>query len=246
MKGYKGFGKGLICRGKQYAENEVFEEENAVICNSGMHFCENPFDVLDYYGYVNDNAELNEFAEVEALDECKTDDNRKFCTKKLKVGAKIGISGLVNAFIDFTFKRADFKNAAATNTGNMSAATNTGNKSAATNTGDMSAATNTGNKSAATNTGNKSAATNTGNMSAATNTGNKSAATNTGENGFAIATGIESKARGALGCYIAVAEWVYNGNEYELKGFKAHKVDGKTIKANTFYKLENGKFVEAE
>ena len=221
MRGFKGFEKGLICRGKQYAQNTVFEEENAVICNSGMHFCENPFEVLNHYGYVNEKAELNEFAEVEALDECKTDDNRKYCTKKLKVGAKIGISGLVNAFVDFTFKRVDFKNAAATNTGY---------------------------KSAATNTGYKSAATNTGNMSAATNTGYKSAATNTGKNGFAIATGIESKAKGALGCYIAVAEWVYNDTvkEYELKGFKAHKVDGKTVKADTFYCLKNGKFVKAE
>lgn len=40
MKGYKGFEKGLICRGKQYIENTVFEEEKAEICNSGMHFCQ--------------------------------------------------------------------------------------------------------------------------------------------------------------------------------------------------------------
>ena len=38
MKGYKGFSPGLICRGKQYAENTVFEEDSAVICSSGMHF----------------------------------------------------------------------------------------------------------------------------------------------------------------------------------------------------------------
>ena len=73
MKGYKGFNKGLICRGKHYAENTVFEEETAEICKSGMHFCKNPFDVLNYYGFVNDNGELNEFAEVEALDDSKTD-----------------------------------------------------------------------------------------------------------------------------------------------------------------------------
>ena len=47
MKGYKGFRKGMVCRDKQYAENTVFEEEKAVICHSGMHFCENPLDVLD-------------------------------------------------------------------------------------------------------------------------------------------------------------------------------------------------------
>lgn len=68
MKGFKGFDKGLVCRGKQYKENTVFEEEAAEICKSGMHFCENPFDVLDYYDLVNTDGSFNEFAEVEALD----------------------------------------------------------------------------------------------------------------------------------------------------------------------------------
>ena len=217
MKGYKGFSKGLVCRGKQYAENTVFEEDTAKICQSGMHFCENPFDVLDYYGFVDDNGELNEYAEVEALDDTQTDDQKKFCTKKLKVGAKLGIAGLVNAFVDFTLDKIK-KDSAATNMGNFSAATNTGERSAATNTG---------------------------NKSAAMNTGYKSAAMNTGKSGFAISTGIEGKAKGALGCYIAVAEWTYDesAGEYKLVGFESHKVDGKTIKPDTFYSLKNGKFV---
>ena len=89
MNGYKGFGKGLVCLGKQYAENTVFEEDKAVICKKGMHFCENPFDVLDYYPLINDKCELNEFAEVEAQDKVEKDDNKKYCTKKLKIGAKL-------------------------------------------------------------------------------------------------------------------------------------------------------------
>ena len=193
MKGYKGFSKGLVCRGKQYAENTVFEEDDAKICKSGMHFCENPFDVLDYYGFVADNGELNEYAEVEALDDAQTDDQKIFCTKKLKVGAKLGIAGLVNAFVDFTLDKIKKD-------------------------------------------------------SVATNTGIKSAATNTGKDGFAISTGIKGKAKGALGCYIAVAEWTYDesAGEYKLVGFETHKVDGKTIKPDTFYSLKNGKFVAVE
>ena len=105
MKGYKGFEPGLICRGKQYAENTVFEEEEAEICSCGMHFCETPFDVLDYYGFTNDNGDFNEFAEVEALDEVKTDNNRKFCTKKLKIGAKLSISKFINACVDFAIEK---------------------------------------------------------------------------------------------------------------------------------------------
>lgn len=76
-----------------------------------------------YYGFVNDNAELNEFAEVEALEECKTDDNEKYCTKKLRIDAKIGVTGLVKAFVDFTFSKIDLKNASKSNTGDWSAAT---------------------------------------------------------------------------------------------------------------------------
>ena len=106
MKGYKGFSKGLVCRGKQYSENTVFEEENAKICNSGMHFCENPFDVLNYYPLLDAEGTHNEFAEVEALADVKTDDNKKFCTTKLKIGAKLDFAGFVKACIDFVYEKA--------------------------------------------------------------------------------------------------------------------------------------------
>ena len=105
MKGFKGFEKGLICRGKQYAENTVFEEETAEICNSGMHFCENPFDVLDHYDLVNSDGSFNDFAEVEALAEVKTDDNKKYCTTKLKVGAKLDFAGFVKACVGFVIEK---------------------------------------------------------------------------------------------------------------------------------------------
>lgn len=101
MKGYKAFEKGLVCRGKQYQENTVFEEEKAEICNSGMHFCKNPLDVLDHYPFVNEKGEISEFAKVEALDEALTDDNKKYCTKKLKIGAKISFAQLVQASVEF-------------------------------------------------------------------------------------------------------------------------------------------------
>ena len=114
--GYKAFNPGMICRGKQYEENAVFEEPEAKICNTGMHYCKNPFDVLEHYGFVNDNAEINEFAEVEALADEKTDDGRKFCTTKLKIGAKLSIHNFVNAFVEVTLKRTNGESAA-TNTG---------------------------------------------------------------------------------------------------------------------------------
>lgn len=104
MKGYKGYEKGLICRGKQYAVGEVFEEDSAEICKSGMHFCKIPLDILDYYPLIDTNGNLTEFTEVEALDEAKTDDGKKFCTKKLKIGAKLSLSEFIKASFDVTYK----------------------------------------------------------------------------------------------------------------------------------------------
>ena len=97
------------------------------------------------------------------------------------------------------------------------------------------------------NTGNHSAATNTGRYSAATNTGYQSAATVEGKDSIAIVTGYDSKAKGALGCWIVLTErrgW--NGNGYPIKEVKAFKVDGKIVKADTFYKLIDGEAVEVE
>ena len=95
------------------------------------------------------------------------------------------------------------------------------------------------------NTGDYSAATNTGDYSAATNTGDRSAAKVSGKESVAIVTGKDSKAAGALGDWIVLTErGEWNGYTYLIKVVKAFKVDGKKIKADTFYKLVNGEAVE--
>lgn len=96
------------------------------------------------------------------------------------------------------------------------------------------------------NTGDQSAATNTGNRSAATNTGDCSAATVEGKESVAMAIGYNSKAKGSLGCFIVLAECKEMGGEYHIVDVKSAKVDGEKIKPDTFYKLINGEFVEAD
>lgn len=104
MKGYKGFEKGLICRDKQYKENTIFEEAETEICEKGMHFCENPLDVLNYYPLVDENGNLNEFAEVEALGDVEKE-NDKCCTNKLKIGAKISFKKLIEANVKVVLEK---------------------------------------------------------------------------------------------------------------------------------------------
>jgi hypothetical protein len=105
MKGYKGFRKGLICKDKQYAENTIFEESEANICVNGMHFCKNPMDVLDYYPLIDNNGEMCEFSEVEAMDETLTNDEKKYCTKKLKIGARLSLVEFIKASFDVTYRQ---------------------------------------------------------------------------------------------------------------------------------------------
>ena len=94
IKGYKGFNKGLVCKGKQYAVGEVFEAPKAEICRCGIHFCLHPADVLDYYPLIADDGTPNEFCEVEALGTVATYGN-KSVTTKLKVVCKLSLEEFI-------------------------------------------------------------------------------------------------------------------------------------------------------
>ena len=246
---YKGTDKDMKCRDFQFELGKEYEEAEAQLCNKGFHGCEYPLDVFAHYAPADSRFFVADLDGV--TDEMESDDTKRVGTK-IKLRAEIGIPGVVKAAVEYIKEKAESSDnqtgdrSAATNTGYRSAATNTGNQSAATNTGDQSAATNTGDRSAATNTGDWSAATNTGDRSAATNTGDWSAATVEGKESIAIVTGIDSKASGAIGCWLVLTErddW--NGETYPIKEVRAVKVDGETIKPGVFYKLQNGEVVEA-
>ena len=201
------------------------EVPKAVLCRTGLHFCEYPLDVFGYYSPAD-----SRFCTVEAddvTDETESVNSKRVC-KKLTVKAEIGLPGLIKAGVEYIKKQVDWENAKESNNQGMSAATNTGYMSAATNTG------------------NGSAATNTGYMSAATNTGNGSAAIVEGRESVACALGIEGKAKGALGCWIVLAEWKEIDEEWHRVAVKAFKVDGKRIKPDTFYMLKDGKAVKED
>ena len=232
MRGYKGFAPGLVCRGKQYAENTVFEEENAVICSSGMHFCKDPYEVLNYYPLINSKGEINEFAEVEALDEAKTDDNKKFCTKKLKVGAKLGLNGFINACVEFLFEKSDFDKMK--NEAEQAASGDESNLAASGYASNLAASGRYSNLAAS------------GDESKLAASGDESTVECSGADSVICCAGHGSKAKAKVGCWITLAEWKFDrkkGNSVPVC-VKTEFVDGERIKEDVFYKLENGEFVE--
>ena len=79
------------------------------------------------------------------------------------------------------------------------------------------------------------------------NTGDRSAASVEGKESIAIVTGKDSKAKGSLGCWIILTErGEWDGDTYPILDVKSFKVDGEAIKADTWYKLIDGKAVEVE
>ena len=85
----------------------------------------------------------------------------------------------------------------------------------------------------------------TGEQGAASATGEQGAASATGEESVAAALGIDSKAKGALGCWIVIAEWERDdGFNWHRKDVQCFKVDGENIKPDIWYKLKNGELVE--
>ena len=190
---YKGFDKDLKCMGFQYEVGKEYEESE-----KGFHAHENPLDVFYYYPPAD-----SRYCEVEQSGELSKDGvDSKVTSSKIKIGAEIGLSGLIRAGVKFILEKVDFKNAKATNTGFRSAATNTGFQSAAT---------------------------------------------VEGKDSVAISIGYQSKAKASLGSAIVVVErGEWNGNTYPLKAICSAIVDGEKIKADTFYTVKDGVFVEAE
>ena len=102
IKGFKGFNKGLKCRGFQYKENTEYKiKDKPELCKKGFHFCDNPLDVLNYYDLCN-----SEFTEVESSGETETND-QKTVTNKIKIGFKIDLKTFIKASIDFIFEKCE-------------------------------------------------------------------------------------------------------------------------------------------
>ena len=300
MKACKGFDKNLRCRGFQYEVGGEYTEETAELCNRGPHACENPLDTLRYYRPGD-----SRYCEVEIEDNGQRSSyDSKVCGKHIKIGAEIGLKGVINAGVRFVFDKCesateenasgwrgnadasgDSGNAAASGwSGNAAASGWRGNAAASGERGNAAASGERGNAAASGNLGNADASGDSGNAAASGDSGNAAAsgwrgnaaasgwrgnaaasgdrgnaaasgwsgtavvtgfagrATALGEQCLAVAWGEDSLARGTVGNWIVVSERDDDGNIIDVK---IAKVDGDTVKADTWYKLVNGEIMEA-
>ena len=253
---YKGFDKDLKCRGFQYEIGKEYECAAAVACETGFHACERPLDVFSYYPPAS-----SRYCEVEQSGETNASSNdSKVASTKIKIGAEIGIPGLVKAQIEYvkahtTTEHTDPKAATAGNSGAATA----GNRGAAT-AGDCGAATAgasgaaTAGYSGAATAGARGAA--TAGYSGAATAGNRGAATAgdwgyalsggnsaCGKNGVAVVRGTDPKAKGGIGAVLVLVKTADDG---EIEILKTVKVDGEKVKADTWYTVKGNRLVEVK
>ena len=247
MKAYKGFDKDLKCRGFQYEVGKEYEEWNAELCKKGFHACENPLDTFRYYGPTD-----SRYCEVDVDDNGERNgDDSKVCGKHIKIGAEIGLKGVINAGVRFVFDKCgsateenasgERGNAAASGVrGNAAASGERGNAAASGESGNAAASGESGNAAASGVRGNAAAS---GVRGAAAVTGRHGKASAIGKQCVAVAWGQDSLARGSVGNWLVVSERDDDGNIIDAK---IVRVDGEAVKENTWYTLQNGEIFEVE
>ena len=274
MKAYKGFDKNFQCRGLQYEIGGTQEVDKVKLCNQGLHACEAPLDVFSYYA-PGEGSRYCE-VEMDGMSDERGDDSKrvakkltvgaeigipglvkahveyvkahttmehtdqKAATAGYRGAATAGDSGAATAG-DSGAATAGYRGAATAGacgaaTAGYRGAAAAGDSGAAT-AGDSGAAT-AGYRGAAT-AGYRGAAT-AGDRGAATAKGSVSV----GKNGCGLVRGNDVTIKGGLGAVLVICE--ENEDNWDIKEWKAFVVDGTDIRADTWYKLVNGKLVEAE
>ena len=244
MKGYKGFNKGLICRGKQYAENTVFEEDDAIICEKGMHFCVDPLEVLNYYPMFNENGEENEFAEVEALDDAVTNDGKKYASKKLKIIKKISLNELFAAGTKQINPSGDCPRI--NSSGNYARINPSGDYAKIRSSGCFAKIGILDYGAQISSSGDYAQISSSGNYAQISSSGCGAKIISSGKNAVICCAGQDCAVKGKKGTWITITEWKWINGECVPVCVKTKKIDGVKIKENTFYILKNGKFTEIE
>ena len=216
---YKGFDKDFKCRGFQYEVGKTYEMDGNIACyNRGFHACESPMEVFDYYDMLT-----SRFAEVEQSGKMdKEADSTKTCSSRIKIKAELKLADIINLGVEW-LKEITMPSKIETN--------NSCNKDYSAQIGSSGDSAQIGSS---------------GDSAQIGSSGYYAQIGSSGKDSVIMCAGYNSKAKAAIGSWITLAEW--KRIEYVWKPIcvKTEQVDGKRIKADTYYKLIDGKFEEVE
>ena len=222
VKSYKGFDENLCCRGFQYEVGKEYEMDgNIEVCERGFHACESPLEVLEHYFFMNDGS-MARFCEVEQSGQIDRENNTtKVCSSKIKIKAELKFSDLIKLGVEWIKEKTSegVDNLLSDNGGDGAKICSSGDYAKIGSSGD-------GAKIGSSGDGAK--------------------INSTGEDSVICCAGHNSAVKAKKGSWITLSEWKYDDDKgrYVPVCVKTEYVDGERIKADTWYKLINGEFVE--
>ena len=234
MKTYKGFDKDLKCRGFQFEIGKEYEVDGDVsVCENGFHACAAPLEVFDYYSPVD-----SRYCEVEQSGQLDTGDGSKIASKKIKIGAEIGIKGLVDAHIEFIREKTE-KLSDAAKIGSSGDAAQIGSSGYAAKIGSSGYAAKIGSSGDAAQIGSS------GRYAQIGSSGDDAFISCEADHAVVCCAGKRAKVKAPVGTWITLSEYgEWDGDGYPCVCVKSAQIDGETLKADTWYTLKNGEFVE--
>jgi len=227
--GTKAFNKDMTCRGKQYAENTVFQEPDADLCRVGIHYCDSPFDVLKFYDLIDSECNFIVTAKVEPLGTVKTD-GTKSVTDKIRIGEKQAFADFIQSGIEYIKEHTKVDADGANSDGGVNF-TRIGSSGDGAQIGSSGYGTRIGSSGDGARIG---------------SSGDGAQIGSSGENCVICCAGHNCRVKAKKGSWITLAEWKYDedADKWVPACVKTEFVDGERIKADTPYMLQNGVFVE--
>ena len=199
IKGYKGFNPDMTCRDFKYEVGKEYQTDKAKTCETGFHFCENPFDVWGYYPPCNEKGQLNRFCEVEGSCDIDNSHSDKISSSHIKINAEIGLQGIINAVVKFILdkvSRSGSKHSATTGNyahsvtmGNSAHSVTMGYSARSVTTGDCAHSATTGDYAHSATTGECARSATAGNYARSVTTGNSARSVTTGNRAHSATTG---------------------------------------------------------
>ena len=248
INSYKGFDKNMKCRGFKYEVGKEYEMDGEIrCCNRGFHACKSPIEVWDYYDMLN-----SRFAEVEQSGKIDEEEmSTKICSSRIKIKAELKLADIINIGVEWLKDITSPSKVKADGVLNDNGYRrkqigSSGNYAKIGSSGDSAQIGSSGDSAKIGSSGNYAQIGSSGDYAQIGSSGNSAQIDSTGEDSVIMCAGNESKAKAKVGSWITLAEWKWSDekNRNVPVCVKTEYVDGENIKADTWYQLKNGKFVE--
>ena len=216
------------------------------MCNRGFHACESPFDVFDYYTMID-----SRFCEVEQDGNIsKEDRGTKICSSKIKIKAELKLAGMINLGVEWLKEITSpekIKTSIKDNSsGNYAKIGSSDDEAQIGSSGYGVKIGSSGNNAQIGSSGYGVKIGSSGNNAQIGSSGYGAKIDSTGEDCVIMCAGINSVAKASKGSWVTLSEWSYSEEKqrYIPICVKTEFVDGEKIKADTYYSLKGGVFVE--